>query len=73
MRVQEGRMQAPETPPALGLAQRSKSLTQMHKSPGRGQTYLKPVGQKVMWKKQRTSTLLPPPQSEEAELIRSAN
>jgi len=34
---------------------------------GRGQTYLKRVGQKVMWEKQRTSTLLSPPQSEEAE------
>jgi hypothetical protein len=34
---------------------------------GRGQTYLRDIGLTVMWEKQRTSTLLPPPQSEEAE------
>jgi len=34
---------------------------------GRGQTYLSDIGLTVMWEKQRTSTLLPPPQSEEAE------
>src|SRR5262249_45695730 len=35
--------------------------------PGRGQTYLSGIGLTVMWEKQRTSTLLRPPQSEEAE------
>ena len=35
--------------------------------PERGQTYLSNIGLKVMWEKQRTSTLLSPPQSEEAE------
>ena len=34
---------------------------------GRGQTYLSGIGLTVMWEKQRTSTLVPPPQSEEAE------
>ena len=33
----------------------------------RGQTYLGGIGLKVMWEKQRTGTLLLPPQSEEAE------
>jgi len=35
---------------------------------GRGQTYLSGIGLTVMWEKQRTSTLVPPPQSEEAEI-----
>jgi hypothetical protein len=35
--------------------------------PGRGETDLSGIGLTVMWEKQRTSTLLPPPQSDEAE------
>jgi len=48
------------------VASTNKSLAQMNKSPGVGKA-TKRYRPKVMWEKQRTSTLLPPPQSEEAE------
>ena len=35
--------------------------------PERGESYLSGIGLKAMWEKQRTGTLLLPPQSEEAE------
>jgi len=49
------------------MASMSKSLAQTNRLPERGESYLSGIGLKVMWEKQRTGTLLLPPQSEEAE------
>jgi len=42
-------------------------LAQVNKSEGGVRIHVRGIGLKVMWEKQRTDTLLPPPQSEEAE------
>jgi len=49
------------------LASKEQTSGTNEQNPGQGSKRLSDIGLKVTWKKQRTSTLLPPPQSEEAE------